>query len=249
MPDSRLAITPAGSDTATPLNLAKRLAAIERFAAPLAGKRVIDCGCGGGEYVRVLAAAGADCVGFEYQGEKLAKAARPGVKLAVADIERLPVGSERFDVALVNEVLEHVPDEDQALREVFRVLRPGGLLLLFSPNRLYPFETHGVFTHDGRRVSHAWPGIPYLPLAVGRHFFRYWARNYWPWQLRRMLAAAGFETVDAAYVWQTFENISGRQPGWMAPLRGVLRGVAGACERTPGLKSFGVSQLLVAQKP
>lgn len=246
MPESELAISPAGSDTATPLNLRKRLERIERHAGPLRGIAMVDCGCGAGEYVRALRRAGADCVGFEFLGQKLAKAGDP--HLAVADIERLPLASGRFDVALVNEVLEHVPDDRGALREVFRVLRPGGRLLLFSPNRLYPFETHGVFTHGGRRVSHAVPGIPYLPLAVGRRFLRYWARNYWPWELRRMLEAAGFELVAKDFVWQTFENVSGRQPAWMAPLRGALRNVASACERTPALRHFGVSQLLVARK-
>jgi SAM-dependent methyltransferase len=247
MPDPELAITPAGSDTATPLNLRKRLDLIERFAGPVAGNRIIDCGCGGGEYVRELAAAGADAFGFEFQAEKLAKAA--GCRLAAADIEGLPVASGEFDVALVNEVLEHVPDDARALREVFRVLRPGGTLLLFSPNRLYPFETHGVYTRTGRRVSHAVPGIPYVPLAVGRRFLRYWARNYWPWELRRMLVAARFELVDTSYVWQTFENISGRQPTWMLPVRAGLRRIADVCEDTPGLRAFGVSQLLVARKP
>ncbi len=246
MTGSELAITPAGSDTATPLNLRKRLAWVERYAGPLAGRRIVDCGCGAGDYVRTLGQAGAQCVGFEFQAEKLAKSADP--RLAVADIERLPVASEHFDVALVNEVLEHVPDDVAALREVHRVLRPGGVLLLFSPNRLYPFETHGVFTHSGKRVSHAVPGIPYVPLALGRRFFRYWARNYWPWQLRRMLEGARFDVVATEYVWQTFENISGRQPAWLTPLRDGLRRVASACEGTPGVRSLGASQLLVARK-
>lgn len=245
---SQLAIAPAGSDTATPLNLRKRLAWIERLAGPVAGQRLVDCGCGGGEYVRALAALGAQCVGFEYQAEKLEKRSGSGLGLAVADIERLPVEDGGFDLALLNEVLEHVPDDRRALREVGRVLRPGGTLLLFSPNRLHPFETHGVFgRRSGRPISHALPGIPYLPLPIGRRLFRYWARNYWPWQLRGMLREAGFEILATRYVWQTFENISGRQPGWLTPLRGGLRTLATRAERTPGVRCLGVSQLVVAR--
>jgi len=68
-------IEPAGGDTATPLNLRKRLALIERFAAPLGKRRVLDCGCGAGEYVRALRACGADAFGIEFDEGKLATAA------------------------------------------------------------------------------------------------------------------------------------------------------------------------------
>jgi hypothetical protein len=57
---TRLEIQVAGGDTATPLNLQKRLDWIRAVAGPLEGKSAIDCGCGAGEYVRALAALGAD---------------------------------------------------------------------------------------------------------------------------------------------------------------------------------------------
>ncbi len=106
-------IEPAGGDTATPLNLRKRLAWIERFAAPLAKRRVLDCGCGAGEYVRALLARGADAYGVEFDENKLAVAARDGelaARLSAGDLEALAFPDVSFDLALLNEVLEHVPE-------------------------------------------------------------------------------------------------------------------------------------------
>lgn len=246
-----LAIEPAGGDTATPLNLRKRLDAIAAWVGPVEGRRFLDCGCGGGEYVRALAATGARAVGVEIEAAKLRAAARSGAGagLSRGDLQRLPFPDGAFDLALVNEVLEHVPDDLVALREVHRVLRPGGRVVVLSPNRLYPFETHGVFLRgSGRRLSHVVPFVSWVPLPIGRLVFRYWARNYWPWELRSLIRATPFSIVSCSYLWQTFENISGNQPRWMRVLSPLLRAVAGLLERTPMLRSFGASQLIVAQK-
>ena len=152
---TKLEIQAAGGDTATPLNLQKRLDWICAVAGPVRGKSVIDCGCGAGEYVRALTALGADAWGIEYSAEKIGDAKRRGAlpegRLAVGDIEAVEFADDRFDVALLNEVLEHVPRDDQGIREVHRILKPGGVAVIFSPNRLYPFETHGVSLRSGRR--------------------------------------------------------------------------------------------------
>ncbi len=247
----RLVIAPAGGDTATPRSLRKRLAWIAE-AVPLAGARFVDCGCGAGEYVAAFSQAGASALGVEIEAAKLARdrAGRGRPRLSRGDIQQLPLPSESFDLALVNEVLEHVPDDAAALRQVHRVLRPGGHVVIFSPNRLYPFETHGVDAkRSGRRLSPATPLVPWIPVAIGRRFVHYWARNYWPWELRRLVRDAGFEIVRTGYLWQTFENISGRQPAWMKPLVGALRALAALLERVPGLRAFGVSQIVLARRP
>lgn len=249
---TRLVIEAAGGDTATPLNLRKRLACIAANVPAVADCHFVDCGCGAGEYVASLAEAGATAVGVEIEAAKLRRGvgSRARRRLLRGDIQHLPLPSGAFDLALVNEVLEHVPDDRAALRDVFRVLRPGGRIVIFSPNRLYPFETHGVdLTSSGRRLSHATPFVPWIPIAVGRRFFHYWARNYWPWELRGLLRDAGFEIVETGYLWQTFENISGQQPRWMRPLRSLLRGVASTLERIPVLRAFGASQVLMARRP
>jgi SAM-dependent methyltransferase len=247
---TKLGIQVAGGDTATPLNLQKRLDWIRSVAGPLEGESVIDCGCGAGEYVRALAALGADAWGIEYSAEKIGEAQRlgglPEGRVAVGDIEAIEFADEHFDIALVNEVLEHVPRDDRGIREVHRILKPGGVAVIFSPNRLYPFETHGVSLRSGAKVPHYTPLVPYVPVRLG--LFQYWARNYWPWELRALVRAGGFSIERCGYVWQTFENISGHQPRSIAAIRPLLRAIARALEAIPGLRAFGVSQLIVARK-
>lgn len=242
-----------GGDTATPLNLAKRLELLGELLPRLSGLCLLDAGCGGGEYVRALAARGADARGIECVDEKLAQAAALPAEFAQritrGDLQQLEAEDQSFDAALLNEVLEHVPDDTAALRELHRVLRPGASLVVFSPNRLHPFETHGVFAlRSGRRISHTTPFIPWLPLFLGRRLFRYWARNYWPRELRRMLRRAGFRIERTGFLWPTFENISGRQPAWMRPLRPLLRGASAIAERTPLLRGLGASQWILATR-
>jgi hypothetical protein len=53
------------------------------------------------------------------------------------------------------------------------------------------------------------PFVPYVPLRLGKKVFTYWARNYWPGELRRLVRRAGFTIVATDYVWQTFEAIPG----------------------------------------
>jgi ubiquinone/menaquinone biosynthesis C-methylase UbiE len=245
-------IVPAGGDTATPLNLRKRLSFIMRHSAP-AGGRLLDCGCGAGEYVVALRRLGREALGVEFQEEKVTRARELGVPpdwILRGDLERLPYADGSFDAALLNEVLEHVPDERKALAEVWRVLRPGGILIILSPNRLFPFETHGVSLRgSGRTLPPSFPFIPYVPLPLGRKLFHYWARNYWPKELANLLISAGFRVVHRDYLWQTFENISGKQPGLIAMARPLWRALASAGERLPMVRRLGVSQALVATRP
>lgn len=241
----------AGGDTATPANLATRLAVIARHVT-LRGADVLDAGCGAGEYVEPLTRLGARVRGVEYLAHKVREWERlhPGDRrVTEGDLAAVPFPDASFDVVLLNEVLEHVPDEGAGLRELHRVLRAGGTLVLLAPNRRYPFETHGVDTQDGRRI----PPIrtlflPWLPVALVMRFVRPWARNYWPGELRRLVEAHGFRVVAHDYVWQTFENISGRQPALVRALAPLLRMVARGAQRVAGLRSFGVSQVIVARR-
>lgn len=233
-------IRPSGAGTAEPLNLARRIARLES-ACVLPGRRVLDAGCGPGAYVAALQSAGAVACGVEYRTASV-KWPRSVVG---GDIERLPFADGTFDVVLLNEVLEHVPDDAAGLREVRRVLAPVGTVAVFSPNRLYPFETHGVDTRQGRALSMFTPFVPYVPLRVGERLLSYRARNYWPWELRALVRRSGFRITSTGYIWQTFEHISGRGPGAGA-VRRVLRKAAVGLERVPGARVFGVSQVIFA---
>jgi len=238
----------AGGDTAEPISVRKRTA-ILREHLPSSARLVLDAGCGSGGYVHAIRSGiGVAAVGVEFQADKVARAL-PEARDALVrgDLEQLGLRDCQFDAVFLNEVLEHVPSDQQALREAHRVLRPGGILVVMSPNRQYPFESHGVYLRrSGERVPVFTPFVPYVPLPIGRQIFRYWARNYWPWELRRLVEAAGFTVETTGYVWQTFEGISGDQPRFLRHLAPVVRAISDWLERTPVIQRLGVSQLIIA---
>jgi 2-polyprenyl-3-methyl-5-hydroxy-6-metoxy-1,4-benzoquinol methylase len=245
-------IKPSGGSTGAPLNLRKRLALIQRYV-DVQGKKILDGGCGSGQYVKALLQSGADAYGIEYDEEKMAQFGLENPvwasRVQAGNLETMEFETGSFDVVLMNEVLEHVPNEFLALREIHRVLKSNGYLIIFSPNRLYPFETHGVcIKKSGCQLPIYVLGIPYIPLPLGERIFDYVARNYWPRQLRQQVMSCGFNIVGTEYVWQTFENISGSQPRFLDKVTPLLRYIFSFFENLPGIKVFGVSQLVIAKK-
>jgi 2-polyprenyl-3-methyl-5-hydroxy-6-metoxy-1,4-benzoquinol methylase len=114
------------------------------WARPLAaGRDVLDAGCGVGYGTAILAGGGAaSALGIDVSAHAIAEArAKAGgpARFEVADIERLDVPDDSFDLITCFEVIEYVQHPEHALDELRRVLRPGGLLLFSSPNRaVYP---------------------------------------------------------------------------------------------------------------
>jgi SAM-dependent methyltransferase len=104
-----------------------------------AGGRVADVGCGTGELLRQLAETwpASELVGVDFAASRLrtAAAAAPPVTLVDADLGAgLPFADAVFDAVFCTEVLEHLKDPVRCLREIRRVLAPGGRLTLSVPN-------------------------------------------------------------------------------------------------------------------
>lgn len=170
-------------------------------------------------------------------------------RVQTGNIEEMKFKDGTFDVALLNEVLEHITNESNALLEIKRVLKPGGILIIFSPNRFYPFETHSVkLKSSNKNLPIYIPGIPYIPLWIGRLLFKYNARNYWPKELKKLVQSSSFTIIKVDYIWQTFENISGVQPKIVTILKNFFRQISNFFENVPIINRFGVSQVIFAQK-
>ncbi|MEP6977174.1 MAG: class I SAM-dependent methyltransferase [Thermoleophilia bacterium] len=110
--------------------------AIAAELEPFRGKgRLLDVGCSIGLFLDVARQRGFDGTGIEF-GERALRHARDELGLAVLDVPLADAGfdPERFDVVTVLSVLEHVNDPRAMLREVGRVLKPGGALYLIVPN-------------------------------------------------------------------------------------------------------------------
>jgi SAM-dependent methyltransferase len=131
---------------------------------PPAG-RVADVGCGAGELLAAVAEAwpGAALYGVDFAASRLRTAAAGvpgGARLVDADLRtRLPFRDRVFDLVFCTEVLEHLPDPRRALRELRRVLAPGGRLALSVPNAtgFAPFHRLGAV------VPGAWLRSKLLP--------------------------------------------------------------------------------------
>lgn len=219
---------------------------IEKLGAlwPLRGERLLDVGCGNGSYTTEMAHGFDEVHGIEIETDRLddfrrnlARLANPEkFTLAEMSAEELAYPDGYFDVVTAIEVIEHVVDIEQASREIFRVLKPGGAFLITAPNRWFPVETHSFMIRGRERNSKKWPFVPWIkPL----HRRISTARNYRPHDLRRLLTPIGFIERGGDYLMPPFER-------W-GPGR-YLKPVSEAMGKTP-LRTFGVSVIAAYEKP
>lgn len=231
-----------GGTTATPLNVSYRMSRIKHY---LSG-RWLDYGCADGGYAEALLAYGAsEVVGVDIYESRIKEAVSrglPNASFQVYNGSDLDLPRDSFEGAFVNEVLEHVADEQVSLREILRVLRPGGHLVLISPNRWFPFEGHGA-TIGGRELEFPTPLIPWLPERLTRSWLR--ARNYWPQQLVGEAKTAGFSIQEIGFIWPVF----GQWPWLPESAIALYRRYIDRLDDVSGLRRFGVSTMVIATKP
>jgi 2-polyprenyl-6-hydroxyphenyl methylase/3-demethylubiquinone-9 3-methyltransferase len=103
------------------------------------GKRFLEVGCGLGFFSQKAAELGAKVTGVDV-GARLVKKNRkkiPKGRFLVASASDLPFSDNSFDVVLCTEVIEHVEDQGRAVKELVRVLKKGGVLVVTTPNRIF----------------------------------------------------------------------------------------------------------------
>jgi 2-polyprenyl-3-methyl-5-hydroxy-6-metoxy-1,4-benzoquinol methylase len=124
-------------------DLSQHLAAYQFCLPEVAGKVVLDAGCGEGYGGRCIAGAASLVVGVDVSLDALVTAAvnRPeNISFSCADLQRLSFADESFDVICCFQVLEHLRDPAILLQEVKRVLKASGLFMLTTPNKLTSFS-------------------------------------------------------------------------------------------------------------
>ncbi len=220
----------------------RRLSMVRRWAKT-DGARILVDGCGIGMYVRALRRYTPHVVGLDID----AKVLRAGAMelhlpmLCQAAGEYLPFPDNTFDTVLSHEVIEHVMDDRAAVVEMVRVLRPGGRAVIFCPNRLYFFETHGHYWR-GKYYFGNTPFINWLPDAIRNRLAPH-VRAYTTRGLRRLFDGLPVRVVYHSQVYPGYDNIVARWPR----LGRAVRAIAHAMEHTP-LRLFGISHLLVVEK-
>jgi ubiquinone/menaquinone biosynthesis C-methylase UbiE len=173
-------LVPAGSK---PPDFAPRLAFLREHVR--AGERVLDVGCGEGWFAGGLVQAGASVVCLDVADEPLRRArerdASLDLRLIDADAGQWPLEDASFDVVWTGATIEHVADTAGWLSEVRRVLRPGGQLLLSTPD-------HGSLRRLWLACSRRAFETHFDPLA---DHFHYYTRA----GLDRLLTEFGFQEV------------------------------------------------------
>ncbi len=123
----------------------KRAQTIFEWVPPRDDALILDCACGRGFYLNMYRYVGAcRLVGLELDAEVIEKARRnvghlPGITLTRGNIYALPFADDTFDGVILSEILEHIDDDVAGLREVMRVLKPGGVVAITVPHANYPF--------------------------------------------------------------------------------------------------------------
>lgn len=210
---------------------------------PMDRTRVLDVGCGIGTYVEKFAASGAEAFGVDVDEDKLARGVdeKKLDTLALSVSEALPYASNTFDGVLLHEVIEHVNDDRRTLGEAHRVTKRGGVVIVFAPNRLYPFETHGAY-FGKRYVFGNIPLIGYLPDGL-RNKFAPHVRAYRSRDLRALFEGLNGEIIAHTQIYPGYDKIAARRQ----ELAGLLRSVTYTLENTP-LRGLGLSHFLVWRK-
>jgi SAM-dependent methyltransferase len=243
----------------------RRLEMIVEVAGERLQGKILENGCGVGMYVEHLAHYGGCIIGLEYDFERAVEARIHSARIINAACETLPFPSSAlrqaqdgalrqgfdrlnpaaqggvFDLILSHEVLEHVRDDAQAVREMVRVLKPRGRIVLFVPNRGYPFETHGIYW-KGRYYFGNKPFVNYLPRKwrdkLAPHVKVYSKRN-----LEKLFADLPVKFVERRIIFGAYDNLIAR----FGLLGKMLRGILQFLERTP-LKGLGLSHFWVIEK-
>lgn len=154
--------------------------------------RVLDAGCGRGFFLKyVTELAPCRLTGIDLEFDHLAIALQQtrakGAAVACSYIDPMPFADATFDKIIFSEVLEHLPDDWGGLKEIQRVLKPGGSVFLTVPNHNYPFWWDPINkTLEGVFHAHIQNGT----------FAGIWAnhqRLYYPNEIKALVTRAGFE--------------------------------------------------------
>ena len=159
-----------------------------RFLHARPGGRLLDVGCGTGAWLKEMQARGWAVEGVDFDAGAVEVARSAGLHVAVGTIHQQNYPSDHFDAVTLNHVIEHVADPVEVLSTCRRILRPGGKLVLFTPN--------------ARALGHRWMGRHWRGLEPPRHL-----QLFGPQAMATAMRQAGFDhvvlnTVNSEFMWK-----------------------------------------------
>ena len=179
-----------------------------------AGMQVLDLCCGPGMLAEAAIKRGAQAVGLDFSDVvTLARKCVPAAKFVQGDAQELEFSDDSFDAVLCGYGLMHVPDAEKVLREMFRVVRPGGRIAVSVWDSATPHNGFGLVYAAVR--AH---GNLNVPLPHGADFFQFGTQA----KMSAALAEVGFTDVTAKFFEQDWRVRSGEQV-MQAVLKGAVR--------------------------
>ncbi len=204
------------------------------------GGRILEVGCGKGNELIECSKMDLQCVGLDYSEEALAllqnrlSKTKVPIMLVKGDARKLPFGESEFDIVYSQGVLEHFRDELPVLGEQYRVLKPGGVVIIEVPNK---WTLYTIYKKLMMLLNRWAPG---------------WETQYSPRSLRRLVEQAGFVTVDFVgwdfLVWKAFRKIRRLLGFHDRPEGPTMRWIRRTIQRNPILLYIFASITIVGQK-
>jgi len=190
----------------------------------LEGKRLLDVGCGDGSFTIELSSNFKEVHAIDVQQDYInsfSQKIRNQNKYILHTMSACEMNfpKEYFDTVISIETIEHVSDLTSAVSELYRVLRRGGELIITCPNRLFPFETHGIMIWR-KRIQTRIPLITWIPFLHNKFSL---ARAFTVRRLDKMFNQLGFQRVAKDYIWPTFEHGGNPFQLLFKPLFGLMR--------------------------
>jgi SAM-dependent methyltransferase len=221
----------------------RRVQTIFEWINPQDDDLILDMPCGRGFYLNMFRyVSSCKLIGAELDWPVIQKAKRnvghlPNLLLNNANIYALPYPDDTFDGVILSEILEHIEDDVAGLKEIYRVLKPGGVVAITVPNANYPFWWDPINkTLETLFKTH----IQHGPLAgIWANHVRLYTRE----QLRQSTLTAGFVVEEErAFTHHSFPFIHNLVYGLGMPLleSGLLpEKMANAADRTSFDKNDG----------
>ncbi|MCL4418058.1 MAG: class I SAM-dependent methyltransferase, partial [Actinobacteria bacterium] len=127
------------------MSLKRRARRLIEELNPKEREKIIDLGCGTGYYLFLLSnlPVRLNLTGFDYDVKALAEAktslSGKNIELISGDLHKMPFKDNSFDKVVISEVLEHLENDSLAIKEIFRIIKPGGVMVVSVPSINYPF--------------------------------------------------------------------------------------------------------------